>query len=115
MNTIFIFYFEKYLTNSLLKNLLFIIILDFLSIFLTHRSPAAPASAAPSGAPGVDPVLRVEILPKICNKMTQPIYATLNNKIAFGLILNPSASSPKNDMPSFGFNALLLSGLRPDC
>ena len=35
------------------------------------------------------------ILPNICKRITHPMYATENNNMTFGDILNPSASLPK--------------------
>ena len=59
-----------------------------------HKSPAASASGVTLAAPAL---FMLVTFPKMCNKMTTPMYATENNNIDFGDICHPSASSPKNE------------------
>ena len=60
-----------------------------------HKSPVA--SSAPGATVDLSPVFMLVAFPKMCNKITTPMYATENNNIVFGDIYQPSASSPKNE------------------
>ena len=80
---------------------------------LSQRSPA-PVSGSGVADAAAFLALIVVTFPNICNKITHPIYATENNNMVFGLIYHPSASSPKNERPSFGFIAFVFNDLRPE-
>ena len=61
-----------------------------------HKSPVASASGVTVAPPAL---FMLVTFPKMCSKMTTPMYATENNNIDFGDINQPSASSPKNESP----------------
>ena len=69
-------------------------------LMLSHRSPPVELlpPASPVGGGVTVSVFLIDVtFPNICKRMTIPMYATENNKIVFGEIVHPSASSLKND------------------
>ena len=60
-----------------------------------HKSPAASSTSGTTVA--LSALFMLVTFPKMCNKMTIPMYATENNNIVFGDICHPSASSPKKE------------------
>ena len=59
---------------------------------LTHRSLFGPS---PVG--GASTFLILVTFPKMCRRITNPMYATENKRIVLGDIVQPSASSLKKD------------------
>ena len=69
-------------------------------LMVSHRSPPVELlpPAEPVGGGVTVSVFLIEVtLPKICKRMTIPMYATEKSKIVFGEMVHPSASSLKND------------------
>ena len=68
---------------------------------LTHRSPPVellPPASLPGGGVVIGSDFLIDVtFPNICKRMTNPMYATENNRIVFGDMVHPSASSLKND------------------